>query len=186
MKINKKHIIISGVAVLAISLMSFAGAKKAQASEVFEKMILKITGLRGFDISLQRLRFYVDLTLQNTTAHDFTLSSSGMIRGKAYRVYRGDTLLVGGSLNNINGINLPAGGFFTFKNIQVEVPLSALGQQVMDLIGGFDGIKNLFQSGGFNQTISKINWQSYLQSLRYEVDIEGFGSIFTFKDNVKV
>lgn len=179
MKIKRKHIVIGGLMVLAISLMSFAGAKKAQASQVFEKIVFKIVGIRNVDLNWSRLKFHFDLMLMNPTANDFSLSSAGAIRGKAYRVYRGNQLLVSGTLNNIGNVNLPAGGSQVFKDILVEIPIATVGQELLNMVGGFQGLTNL-------DNIKNINYMQFFQSLRYEVDIEGFGSIFTFKDNVKV
>ncbi|GET46899.1 hypothetical protein [Capnocytophaga felis] len=182
MKINKKYAVIGAVGVLAVSLMSFASAKKSQAAEVFEKMLLKISALRNISINFSRLRFYVDLTMQNTTAQDFTVSSAGIIKGKVYRVYRDNELLVSGALNDISSVNLPAGGFHTFKNIQVEVPISALISILVEKVGGFGNFTK--PAVAFN-SLKNTDWFAFARTLRYEVDIEGLGNIFTFNGNVE-
>lgn len=181
MKINKKHIIIGGVCVLGASLMSFASAKKSQAAEVFEKMLLKISGVRKFDISLSRLRFFIDVTLQNVTAQDFTVSSAGIIKGKVYRLYRGNELLVSGALNNISSVNLPAGGFYTFKNIEVEIPITSLIGILVEKAGGFG---NLTKPAVAFSALKNTDWFAFARTLRYEVDIEGLGNLFTFNGNI--
>ncbi|MDO5106496.1 hypothetical protein, partial [Capnocytophaga sp.] len=86
MKIDRKYLVLGTVGVLAVSLMSFASAKKTQAAEVFEKMLLKISDVKRFDINWKRVRLYVDLTLQNVTAQDFNFSTAGLLQGKVYRV----------------------------------------------------------------------------------------------------
>ena len=181
MKINKKYIFIGGVCVLAASLMSFASAKKSQAAEVFEKMLLKISGVRKFDISLSRLRFFIDVTLQNVTAQDFTVSSAGIIKRKVYRLYRGNELLVSGALNNISSVNLPAGGFYTFKNIEVEIPITSLIGILVEKAGGFG---NLTKPAVAFSALKNTDWFAFARTLRYEVDIEGLGNLFTFNGNI--
>ena len=81
-----KHLIIGGVAVLAIGLMSFTRARISQGKELFKRILFKVSLPKRFDISTQRMRFYVDLILQNPTAQDFSASSAGSIAAKSYRV----------------------------------------------------------------------------------------------------
>lgn len=183
MKIQKKHIVIGGVTLFAFSLMSFAKAKGKQAKEVFAQIIVRIADVRRFDINFNRIRFYIDVALQNPTSNDFSLSSGGLVQGKVFRLFKDNTLLTHGSLSNVSGVHLPSGGTFVFKDIYVEIPLTALGQQVMNLLGGFDGIKDIF-SGNMKEKINAIDWKKFLQSLRYEVDIEAFGNVFTFKGTI--
>ena len=76
-----KHLIIGGVAVLAIGLMSFARARISQGKELFKRILFKVSLPKRFDISTQRMRFYVDLMLQNPTAQDF-LSTPTASRAK--------------------------------------------------------------------------------------------------------
>ena len=116
-----KHLIIGGVAVLAIGLMSFTRAKISQGKELFKRILFKVSLPKNFDISTQRMRFYIDLILQNPTAQDFSASSAGSIAAKSYRVYVGNKLLAFGSLGSISGVTLPAGGSYTFPNIYVEI-----------------------------------------------------------------
>ena len=109
-----KYLIIGGTLIGAFALMSFIKAKTAQAKDVFEKILFKVGFPKNFDISTTRLRFYIDFTLQNPTAQDFTARTGNLITAKAYRVYRGNQVVAFGDLGNINGVTLPAGGSYTF------------------------------------------------------------------------
>ena len=190
-----KYLIIGGTLVGAIALMSFIKAKTAQAKYVFEKILFKVGFPKNFDISTTRLRFYIDFMLQNPTAQDFTARTGNLIRAKAYRVYRGNEIVAFGDLGNIDGVELPAGGSYTFKNIYVEIPTTDLAKHLLNISGGFASWGNLLKNSfsknktdanstqTFVSTI-KANSQQFLKELRYEVDVEGFGQLYTFNKNI--
>ena len=190
-----KHLIIGGVAVLAIGLMSFTRAKISQGKELFKRILFKVSLPKRFDISTQRMRFYVDLILQNPTAQDFSASSAGSIAAKSYRVYVGNKLLAFGSLGSISGVTLPAGGSYTFPNIYVEIPTIELLKHAYSLTGETDNWKKLFAGKSAQQpngntslndftNVVKANTVTFMRELRYELDVEIFGVTYMFKQNV--
>lgn len=190
-----KHLIIGGVAVLAIGLMSFTKAKVSQGKELFKRILFKVSLPKRFDISTQRMRFYVDLILQNPTAQDFSASSAGSIAAKSYRVYVGNKLLAFGSLGSISGVTLPAGGSYTFPNIYVEIPTIELLKHAYSLTGEADNWKKLFAGKSAQQpngttslndftNVIKANTVTFMRELRYELDVEIFGITYMFKQNV--
>ena len=187
-----KHLIIGGVAVLAIGLMSFTKAKISQGKELFKRILFKVSLPKNFDRSTQRMRFYIDLILQNPTAQDFSASSAGSISAKSYRVYVGNKLLAFGSLGSISGVTLPAGGSYTFPDIYVEIPTIELLKHAYSLTGEADNWKKLFAAQQPNGTTSlndftnvvKANAVTFMRDLRYELDVEIFGITYMFKQNV--
>lgn len=190
-----KHLIIGGVAVLAIGLMSFTRARISQGKELFKRILFKVSLPKRFDISTQRMRFYIDLILQNPTAQDFSASSAGSISAKSYRVYVGNKLLAFGSLGSISGVTLPAGGSYTFPNIYVEIPTVELLKHAYSLTGETDNWKKLFAGKSAQQpngttslndftNVVKANAVTFMRELRYELDVEIFGITYMFKQNV--
>lgn len=190
-----KHLIIGGVAVLAIGLMSFTRARISQGKELFKRILFKVSLPKRFDISTQRMRFYIDLILQNPTAQDFSASSAGSIAAKSYRVYVGNKLLAFGSLGSISGVTLPAGGSYTFPNIYVEIPTIELLKHAYSLTGEADNWKKLFAGKSAQQpngntslndftNVVKSNTVTFMRELRYELDVEIFGVTYMFKQNV--
>ena len=190
-----KHLIIGGVAVLAIGLMSFTRARISQGKELFKRILFKVSLPKNFDISPQRMRFYIDLILQNPTAQDFSASSAGSISAKSYRVYVGNKLLAFGSLGSISGVTLPAGGSYTFPDIYVEIPTVELLKHAYSLTGETDNWKKLFAGKSAQQpngttslndftTVFKANAVTVMRELRYELDVEIFGITYMFKQNV--
>lgn len=190
-----KHLIIGGVAVLAIGLMSFTRARISQGKELFKRILFKVSLPKRFDISTQRMRFYVDLILQNPTAQDFSASSAGSIAAKSYRVYVGNKLLAFGSLGSISGVTLPAGGSYTFPDIYVEIPTIELLKHAYSLTGETDNWKKLFAGKSAQQpngttslndftNVVKANAVTFMRELRYELDVEIFGITYLFKQNV--
>ncbi len=190
-----KHLIIGGVAVLAIGLMSFTRARISQGKELFKRILFKVSLPKRFDISTQRMRFYIDLILQNPTAQDFSASSAGSIAAKSYRVYVGNKLLAFGSLGSISGVTLPAGGSYTFPNIYVEIPTIELLKHAYSLTGEADNWKKLFAGKSAQQpngttslndftNVVKANAVTFMRDLRYELDVEIFGITYMFKQNV--
>ena len=190
-----KHLIIGGVAVLAIGLMSFTRARISQGKELFKRILFKVSLPKRFDISTQRMRFYVDLILQNPTAQDFSASSAGSIAAKSYRVYVGNKLLAFGSLGSISGVTLPAGGSYTFPDIYVEIPTIELLKHAYSLTGEAENWKKLFAGKSAQQpngttslndftNVIKANTVTFMRDLRYELDVEIFGITYMFKQNV--
>lgn len=190
-----KHLIIGGVAVLAIGLMSFTRARISQGKELFKRILFKVSLPKRFDISTQRMRFYVDLILQNPTAQDFSASSAGSIAAKSYRVYVGNKLLAFGSLGSISGVTLPAGGSYTFPDIYVEIPTIELLKHAYSLTGEAENLKKLFAGKSAQQpngttslndftNVVKANAVTFMRDLRYELDVEIFGITYLFKQNV--
>ena len=190
-----KHLIIGGVAVLAIGLMSFTRARISQGKELFKRILFKVSLPKRFDISTQRMRFYIDLILQNPTAQDFSASSAGSIAAKSYRVYVGNKLLAFGSLGSISGVTLPAGGSYTFPDIYVEIPTIELLKHAYSLTGEADNWKKLFAGKSAQQpngttslndftNVVKANAVTFMRELRYELDVEIFGITYMFKQNV--
>ena len=190
-----KHLIIGGVAVLAIGLMSFTRARISQGKELFKRILFKVSLPKNFDISTQRMRFYIDLILQNPTAQDFSASSAGSIAAKSYRVYVGNKLLAFGSFGSISGVTLPAGGSYTFPNIYVEIPTIELLKHAYSLTGEAENWKKLFASKSAQQpngttslndftNVLKANTVTFMRELRYELDVEIFGITYMFKQNV--
>lgn len=190
-----KHLIIGGVAVLAIGLMSFTRARISQGKELFKRILFKVSLPKRFDISTQRMRFYVDLILQNPTAQDFSASSAGSIAAKSYRVYVGNKLLAFGSLGSISGVTLPAGGSYTFPDIYVEISTIELLKHAYSLTGETDNWKKLFAGKTAQQpngstslndftNVVKANTVTFMRDLRYELDVEIFGITYMFKQNV--
>lgn len=183
MKVNKKWVILGLLGVLGLTTMSFVSAKKSQAREIFKQIQFRIQSIRRIRIADSKLKFDVDLSLQNPTAQDFTLSLAGLIKAKVLRVFRGNTLLSVGSLNDLQSVNLSAGGRQTFT-ITAEIPLLDLAKELGNIAFGndiFAGIKNLIQQGNIGDHFKNINWNQVVKELRYEVDIEAFGNIYTFR-----
>ncbi|GIZ16627.1 hypothetical protein [Capnocytophaga catalasegens] len=186
MKIERKHIILGLVAVLGGSMMNFVSGKVNQAKAVFEKIEIKLSTIKRIRIANSALKFDVDISLQNPTSQDFTASSGGLLKGRLYRVYLKEKLLIMGSLNDIEGINLPVGGTHTFKDISVSIPLIDVGKELLSIVGGgdiFSGLTALTQKGLLDK-VKSIEFQNLLKDLRYEIDIEGFGQIYTFKEKL--
>lgn len=183
-----KHIIIGGVVLASLSLMSFASAKTSQAKELFEKIIFWVSNIKRVRIEDSKIKFDIDITLENPTAQDFTASSAGTIKAKVYRVYYGNNPkpLVVGSLNNFYGFQIMAGSRFTFSDIPVEIPVMNAGNQLVDILTngqGYGALFGLLNKDGLNQ-LSNRNWGEVVKKFRYEVDIEAFGLIYTYKNTI--
>ena len=175
------YLIIGGVSLGVLALMSFVKAKTAQATDVFKKMIPSVSLPKRIDISTTRLRFYIDVTLQNPTAQDFYASSGGAIKAKVFRICKGDEVIAFGQISNdISGLNLPAGGQCSFNDIYIEIPTMKLLSVGNDLFGGFDGLKNLIKGGSIGDKLQKT-LGNFLGKLTVEADIEALGQIYTFK-----
>lgn len=169
MKIEKKHILIGGICCLALLTMSFASAKVSQAKLVFEQLKFGIAGFGKIGLkSLINLWFDVDIAIDNPTAQDFTVSTAGIISLKVVRVYQGEKLLGYGTAD-VSGIELKAGKRTVIKGIRLNVNITTAGGLVADLYK-----KHKFDVASYAEI---------LPSLRYEIDLEALGVIYTFKQS---
>lgn len=181
-----KFLIIGGITVVALALMSFTKAKVSQAKELFSKILIRTSIPHIHSLSLDHLLVYLDITLQNPTAQDFTASSGGAIQAKVLRVFIGNKLLAHASLQSLSAIEIKAGGNFEIKNIEIKLPTMNLLTTLNDTAGSFQGIANLFNKNNRQQQLQalKTNSEQILKQLRYEVDVELLGSLFTIGKKV--
>ena len=181
-----KYLIIGGITIAAIALMSFTKAKVSQAKELFSKILIRTSIPHIHSLSLDHLLVYLDITLQNPTAQDFTASSGGAIQAKVLRVFIGNKLLAHASLQSLSAIEIKAGGNFEIKNIEIKLPTMNLLTTLNDTAGGVQGLTNLFNKDNRQQQLQalKTNSEQILKQLRYEVDVELLGSLFTIGKKV--
>ena len=181
-----KYLIIGGITIAAIALMSFTKAKVSQAKELFSKILIRTSIPHIHSLSLDHLLVYLDITLQNPTAQDFTASSGGAIQAKVLRVFIGNKLLAHASLQSLSAIEIKAGGNFEIKNIEIKLPTMNLLTTLNDTAGGVQGLTNLFNKDNRQQQLQalKTNSEQILKQLRYEVDVELLGSLFTISKKV--
>lgn len=182
MKISKKAIIFTGVAVLAFSLMSFASAKVNQAKLVLANLKPKMNFPKRIRIEDGALKFAIDVSLMNPTAEHFTLSSGGTIAVSGFRLKRNNETISTGNLGNLSHIELPKYGNGTIRDIEVALPLVELSGVMVEILtkgGGFlDLVGSVFEKGGLKnltENAKKVNWQEELKKFAFEVDIQGFG-----------
>lgn len=192
MQIKRKHILLALLGVLAFSVYSFASAKVAQAKILLQKLIWKINPPKRIHIADGQLKFSVDLTLSNPTSEDFSFTTGGTIQVIGFRVFYGDKLLAKGNLGNIYQVSLKGLSDYTFKDIQVGIPLTDLSGIVANIVTGGKGVLSLLsaftQKGGFQQlvnTAKNIDWQQQLKNFTFEVDIQGFGQTYLYRQQLQ-
>ena len=80
------------------------------------------------------------------------------------------------------------------EKAQNEIPTTDLAKHILNISGGFSSWGNLLK-GAFSKDKTnnntqtfvntlKANSQQFLKELRYEVDVEGFGQLYTFNKNI--
>lgn len=188
MKLTRKHFIIAGVVIFAVTAMSFVRAKFNQGKEVLKKIIISVNFPKRIRIADSSLKFDVDITLKNPTSFDFTASSGGYIRAEGFRLYKGNTLLSSGQLGNIQNIDLYRHQTHTIRDISVEISLKDLGMEVANMVTGGNGIFGLlqtaFEQGGITNLIDKaknIDWKKELTDCTIEIDIHAFGQKYEYR-----
>lgn len=183
MKINKKAIILGAIALFGLGTMSFIAIKKTQFKDVIQYLKIRLTSIHKFQINTHRLYFEVNLELRNPTRHSVSVKTNGIVRAKVYRIIRNGRILATGSLENVSGLNLPAGGTFTFRNFGVEIPMQELIRQGGDIIpGGLKDLVRLFETQNFSNI--EQNAKQVARELIYEIDIEAQGKVFTISDKI--
>lgn len=183
MKINKKAVILGAISFFGLGLMSFISVKKTQLKDVMQFLKVRLTSVHKFSINLNRLRFEVNLELTNPTRHNVSVKTYGIVRPKVYRIIRNGRILATGSLQSVSELNLPAGGSFTFRNLEVILPIQEVIRQGGDIFtGGIKDLVQLWETKDFSAIEERA--KAVANELVYEIDLETKGSVVTISDKI--
>ena len=120
----KKIITVVAIVMLGLSIYAYDKIKKLQA--IFLAMTITPIGLpKKIDISTERLRFFIDIQIDNPTKNDLNVSGyiATLTKIKVYK--KGQ--YIGVSTVNINEISIPHENKIVLHDVEINLPiLSAL------------------------------------------------------------
>ncbi len=176
---DKKRMLV-GALVLFGGFLAYASVGKiTNAEKVVGAMEFSLQNMRHIRIQNGALKLDVDVVCSNPSSYDLSVNSVGLIQAKTYRVYLNNNMISFGNMNNISGIDLPAGGTYIFDSITVEMPLMNIGVEVVSW---------LFENESFLQGLDKETLmdklEKVLDKIYFEVDVDAMGTIATFKSKL--
>lgn len=120
MKLTTKKIVIA-VAVFFAFVALYGYTKAKTLIGVFEKMTILPNDVSNIDISLERIKFNLDILLSNKANDDFDVSGYGLVTLKEVKVFYNNVYLATSTLN-ITGMVIPAQMNLIVEDIPVEIP----------------------------------------------------------------
>lgn len=143
---------LAGITAVAATLFAFK--KKRDYEKVINAMKLIISNIRNLRIRNMKFYFDFDLTIHNPTDADMNIYTAGLIALKKVSVFYQGTL-IGNAFSNTTEFSLPAGGYFTIKEIQIEC-------LVLEIINKF----------------ATIGLDTNLANYKIEIEIQALGQTF--------
>lgn len=146
--------ILKLVGITAVAATLFAFKKKRDFEKVIASMKLVISNIRNLRIRNMKFYFDFDLTFHNPSDADFDIYTAGLIALRKVSVFYQGTL-IGNAYSNTTEFSLPAGGYFTIQQIQVEC-------LVLEIINKF----------------ATIGLDTNLANYKIEIEIQALGQTF--------
>lgn len=166
-----RSIVLLGLFGLGIAIYGMARAKAGQAKRLFEKIMFSFHRYRdsGAKIFQNKIWLRLDFALTNPTAEDFFIDTNGSIQLKVMRVYLKGKQIGYATLPEFYKLNLRAGGTVYIEDVYIELNGISLAGEIWDMIAQ-----------------NKKDWVKYtdiINKLSFEIDIDGFGQIYTLKQS---
>ncbi len=142
-------LLIGGV---AFGAMYFGKQKVTEIKNVVDALLLRVNGIRNFQIETTGVNFDIDLDITNPTKEGLHLSTGNLVTLKRLLFYSESGQFIGESFPNLSGIEIPARGSMNIPNLSTSIDISNIG--------------NLFNSAiGIFIDPSKLNVKAELESL---------------------
>jgi hypothetical protein len=114
----KKILLLSGLAIAGISFWGYQKVKKLQA--IFDKMTIAPVGFSNVNVSLERIKFNIDVQISNPTDDDFDVSGSHFANlNKLQIFYKGKYIAT--AETKITSVSVPHKNSIIFHDIPVMV-----------------------------------------------------------------
>jgi len=147
-----QKIIIGSTLLLVGFSYAFGKSKLEKYRDFFDKMSYKINKIKNVKITGGKLKFLLDILLQNNTTHEIDFSTFGLASLKNIVVTDKNGNTLGVVNKEIDRFKIDNNGSFLLENIAFELPILELLKtlsnvsfndfNVDDIIGQFDFILN--------------------------------------------
>jgi len=151
MKKWQKIALITGVALIGVSYV-FGRSKVEKYKDFFDKMSYKISKIKNGKISGGKLKFLLDIILQNNTTHQIDFSTFGIAKLKNVVITDKKGNHLGVVNKEMDHFKIQPNGSFLLQDIAFELPILELLKTISnisfnnfsieDVIGQFNFIMN--------------------------------------------
>ena len=118
-----RKIILVGALATASGVGAYLATRKKKIDRVLDKLKFSVNDVQNFKLSGGKLKADLYLRAHNPTNESLDVST-GFLTADTLRVYeKGTSKALAVSSLQINQIELPAGGFYDFPALSVEIPL---------------------------------------------------------------
>ncbi len=129
MKTSTKVII--GI-IAAVGLIGYFGYVKAmKLKAIFEKIEIKLAGIRSVKLSITDIRFTTDIRMINPTAEDFNVNGYIVVLKRFNFFYKGKYIAT--TKVSLSQIDIPSQNELVIKDIEVVMPTSTVLANLSDL-----------------------------------------------------
>lgn len=115
----KKAVIVIGVAALAIRAI---GSKAINTKQAYTSVTAKPKSIKKASVSTKRLKLTTDIELKNNSDRTINITQGVLSYIARIDFYTGSDYL-GHAIPEKQDINIPAYGYATLRNVDVEIPL---------------------------------------------------------------
>lgn len=118
---SKRKMVITGIVIFIVLLAVYGYNEAKKMIAVFDKMGIKPETVSNIDISLQRIKFNINIILSNASDDDFDVNGYGFVKLREVKVFYNNVYLATSTLN-ITGMVIPARMNLVVEDVPVEVP----------------------------------------------------------------
>ncbi len=127
----KKILLFSGLALGGLALYGYNKAMNLKS--IFDKMTISPDGFSGLDVSLERIKFNLDVKITNPTSEDFIVSGSAFADLKKLFIYYKGKYIATADVD-LNQVSIPHNNSIVFHNIPVVVSSGTVLDNISSLI----------------------------------------------------
>ncbi|WP_271770467.1 hypothetical protein [Aquimarina algiphila] len=131
----KNILLLVGGAV--IGSMYFGKQKVTEIRNVIDALLLRVNGIRNFQLESTGVNFDIDLDITNPTEQGLNLSTGNLVTLKRLLFYSESGQFIGESFPNLSGIEIPAKGSMNIPNLSTSIDISNIGSLFNSAIGIF-------------------------------------------------
>jgi len=152
-----------GVALVGVSY-AFGSSKVKKYKDFFDKMTFGINKIRNVKISGGKLKFLLDILLQNNTTHRIDFSTFGLARLQNIVVTDKNGKTLGVVNKEIDSFKIDKNGTFLLDDIAFEIPILELLKTLSNVSFNNFNVEDIMQQFNFI-----LNFELSKKTISYKV-----------------
>jgi len=163
MKKWQKIMLFTSIAIVGISY-AFGSSKVKKYRDFFDKMSYKINKIKNVKISGGKLKFLLDILLQNNTTHEIDFSTFGLASLKNIVVTDKNGKTLGVVNREIDHFKIDNNGVFLLENIAFELPVLELLKTISNISFNDFSVEDIMQQFNFI-----LNFELAKKTISYKI-----------------